>query len=272
MTRNLTGEDNFPHISLDYESKDIEGNEMFEKYHETFYNDLHAWRDYHLTSEGYGEWYYDCLPNDKNSIILDIGCGDGKFIFFLEHNGYTNVQGLELSSQQAKEARKNVKGTIYAVDKTESFLLENTNTYQMIAMNDVLEHVPQHEVLKFLKAVHDAVIPGGTVVVNVPQVSGFTSLFCRYNDFTHQMLFTEMSLKQVLVSAGFNNVKFIPQKWPLKWTPRHLAYRLARRLWCAILKMIYIIETPGERHPRSFQVRLVATATRPVDRNKVKYE
>ena len=218
-----------------------------------------------MTSKGYGEWYYDCLPTDKTAMILDIGCGDGKFLFFLKQKGYDEIEGLELSAQQANEARKHVKCPIHAVDDTISFLQKGSNTYHMITMNDVLEHVPKQETVRLMKAVHDAINPRGIVVVNVPQVSGFTSLFCRYNDFTHQTLFTEMSLKQVLFSAGFSKVKFIPQKWPLKWTPRHLTYRFARLLWYAILKLIYTIESPGEKHPSSFQVRLVASARRPVD-------
>jgi len=246
------------------ENKMNEEKEIFDKYHETFYKDLHGWRDYDLTSKGFGEWYYDCLPIDKKAKILDIGCGDGKFLFFLKQKKYEQIEGLELSAQQAEEARKNVKCPIHVVEDTTSFLMQKIKTYQMITMNDVLEHVPKQETVRFLKAVHDAINPGGIVVVNVPQVSGLTSLFCRYIDFTHQTLFTEMSLKQVLFSAGFSNVKFIPQKWPLKWTPRHLAYRLVRLLWYCILKLIYTIESPGEKHPSSFQVRLVASASRSV--------
>ncbi len=244
---------------------DSNKSDIFEKYHETFYKDLHGWRDYELTSKGYGEWYYDCLPTDKAAMILDIGCGDGKFIFFLQRKGYTSVEGLELSSQQVKEAKRKVKCPIHVVNDTLSFLRRKTDTYQMITMNDVLEHVPKRETVRFLKSVLDAINPGGSVVVNVPQVSGFTSIFCRYNDFTHQTLFTEMSLKQVLLTAGFSNVKFIPQKWPIKWTPRHLAYRFARLLWYRILKLIYTIESPGEKHPSSFQARLVASARRSAD-------
>ena len=251
-------------MRLNDEKADIDSKEIFEKYHETFYKDMHGWRDYELTSKGYGEWYYACLPRDKTARILDIGCGDGKFLFFLQQKGYDEIEGLELSAQQANEARKRVKCPIHAVDDTISFLQKAFNTYHMITMNDVLEHVPKEETVKFLKAVYDAIRPGGLAVINVPQVSGFASLFCRYNDFTHQTLFTEMSLKQVLFSAGFSNVKFIPQKWPLKWTPRHLAYRFARLLWYRILKLIYTIESPGEKHPSSFQVRLVASASRPV--------
>ena len=239
------------------------GNEIFENYYDTFYKDLHGWRDYELTSKGYGEWYYDCLPADKAAMILDIGCGDGKFLFFLYNEGYNEIEGLELSAQQAEEARKYVKCPIHAVGDTNSFLKKSVNTYQMIAMNDVLEHVPKQETVRFLKAVLEAIRPGGIAVINVPQVSGFTSLFIRYNDFTHQTLFTEASLKQVLFSAGFSDIRLIPQKWPIKWTPRHLAYKLLRSLWYFILKLIYTIENPGEKNPCSFQDRLVVSASRP---------
>lgn len=250
-------------MSLSDKKVDMNSRETFEKYYETFYEDMHRWRDYELTSAGFGEWYYDCLPADKKARILDIGCGDGKFLFFLQQNGFMNIEGLELSSQQVEEARKHVKYPIYVVDDTYAFLREHPSTYQMITMNDILEHIPKQETVSFLRVVLEALRPGGNVVINVPQVSGFTSLFCRYNDFTHETLFTEMSLKQVLSLAGFSDIRFIRQKWPLKWTPRHLAYRLARLLWYAILKLIYTIESPGEKHPGSFQVRLVASASRP---------
>lgn len=250
-------------MSLNDKKVHIDSQEMFEKYHQTFYEEMHKWRDYELTSAGYGEWYYDCLPVDKKARILDIGCGDGKFLFFLQQNGYTGIEGLELSLQQAEEARKHLKCPIHVVEDTTAFLLDHPSTYQMIAMNDVLEHIPKHDTVSLLRGVLNAIQPGGNLVVNVPQISGFTSIFCRYNDFTHETIFTEMSLKQVLLSAGFSNMRFIPQKWPIKWTPRHLAYKLARLLWYGILKLIYTIESPGERHPRTFQVRLVASANRP---------
>ena len=243
-------------------------NEIIEKYYETFYKDLHEWRDYDLTSKGFEEWYYDCLPMDKKAKILDVGCGDGKFLFFLTNNGYQNVEGLELSKQQAEEARKNVKYRIHEVGDANIFLKKSFDNYQMITMNDVLEHIPKKDMIKLLKNILAAIKPGGTLIVNVPQVAGLSSLFCRYVDFTHETIFTEMSLKQVLLSAGFSQVRFIPQKWPLKLTPRHLTYRMVRFIWYFFLKIIYFIESPGEKHPSYFQDRLVAEAIRASIRNK----
>jgi 2-polyprenyl-3-methyl-5-hydroxy-6-metoxy-1,4-benzoquinol methylase len=127
----------------------MNSKEIFEKYHETFYEDQHEWRDYELTSAGYGEWYYDCLPTDKKARILDIGCGDGKFLSFVQQQGYQSIVGVELSSQQANEARKHAKCPIHVVNDTSAFLHKHLDTYKMITMNDILEHIPKEETVSF---------------------------------------------------------------------------------------------------------------------------
>jgi len=51
-------------MSLNGENKNNDEREIFEKYHETFYEDLHGWRNYGLTSTGYGildDGYNSCL-------------------------------------------------------------------------------------------------------------------------------------------------------------------------------------------------------------------
>jgi 2-polyprenyl-3-methyl-5-hydroxy-6-metoxy-1,4-benzoquinol methylase len=233
--------------------------QTFEQYGEYFWDNLHRDRDFQIKAKGFGEWYYDCLPAEKNASILDVGCGSGEFLYFLQLSGYSKMEGIDISIQQVERARKRLSCPIHQGDGF-SFLADRQGYYNLITLNDVLEHVPQSDIVHFLINIRSGLAPGGSVVVNVPQAAGFTSSFGRYNDFTHQLIFTELSLKYVLNLAGFSEVRFVRELWHIKWTPRHLAYRFVRWIWFKILKLIYCIELPGEIHPVSFQVRIVAVA------------
>jgi 2-polyprenyl-3-methyl-5-hydroxy-6-metoxy-1,4-benzoquinol methylase len=232
----------------------------FDRYSETFFEALHRDLDFDLTAKGYGEYYYDCLPQDRHAPILDVGCGAGHFLKFLEMQGYRAAEGLELSAQQAAETRRHVALPVHVGD-AETFLAARAQSYAAITINDVLEHVPKSQTVQFLTLLKGGLKPGGALVVNVPNVAGLTTSYVRYNDFTHELVFTELSLRQVLLMAGFRSVRFVPERWPLKFTPRHLAYRFVRWTWHRLIRLIYFIEMPGGALPTHWQVRLVAVAT-----------
>jgi len=229
----------------------------FDRYAETFFDALHEGHDYEEIARGYAEYYYDCLPEAKDAPILDVGCGVGQFLRFLEIEGFTGGEGVELSGQQAELARNHVSASIHVGDVAD-LLAEREHGFSAITLNDVLEHIPKDDVVAFLKTLKEGLTDDGVLVVNVPQVAGLTTAFNRYNDFTHQIIFTEMSLRQVLMMAGFRHIRFVPERWPIKWTLRHFSYRGARWLWHRILRLIYFIEMPGERAPSHWQIRLVA--------------
>lgn len=231
----------------------------FDRYSETLANAVHAGQDFETLARGYSEYYYDCLPADLDAPILDVGCGMGQFLRFLEMQGYRQVEGIELSAQQAELARQHVKCPVY-VEDVEEFLSERQGQYAMITANDVLEHIPKEQTVDFLEILGTGLSSNGSLIVNVPQVSGLTTGYYRYNDFTHQVVFTEMSLRQVLLMAGFREVRFVAENWPLKFNFYHLSYRFARWCWYHILKLIYFIELPGEKHPNHWGVRIVAIA------------
>jgi cyclopropane fatty-acyl-phospholipid synthase-like methyltransferase len=233
----------------------------FDRYSETFFDELHRELDFEQIARGYGEYYYDCLPDDRDAPVLDVGCGSGQFLRFLEMKGYRRAEGLDLSPQQAAEARKHVTCPVHLGESAE-FLAERPGHYAAITLNDVLEHVPKDQTVSLLATLRRGLRPDGVLVVNVPGVVGLTSVYVRYNDFTHQLVFSEMTLRQVLLMAGFRTVRFVPERWALKFTPRHLAYRFARWSWFRLLRLIYFIEMPGCRVPTLWQTRLVGVATR----------
>ena len=48
------------------------------------------------------------LPENLNDKILDIGCGCGHFLYYLNNKGYTNFSGIDISAQQVKYCEENI--------------------------------------------------------------------------------------------------------------------------------------------------------------------
>ncbi len=59
-----------------------------------------------------------------------------------------------------------MKCPIHVVNDTLGFLQKHFSTYDVITMNDVLEHVPKQEIISFLEAAFEAIIPGGNIVIS----------------------------------------------------------------------------------------------------------
>jgi len=231
----------------------------FDRYSETCFDQTLRGKDFELIARGFAEYYHDCLPSDRSAPILDVGCGAGHFLRFLEISGYIHGEGIEVSAQQAERARRRVSLPVHVGDVGD-FLEKRRGHYQVITLNDVLEHIRKDQTVSFLRTLRVGLDDGASLVVNVPQAAGLTTAFYRYNDFTHRLVFTELSLRQVLLMADFQEVRFVREKWPVKWTPRHLSYRLVRWVWYRLLRLIYFIEMPGEKPPSAWQTRIVAVA------------
>jgi len=148
------------------------------------------------------------LPAQKDVSILDIGCGYGEFLYFLQNEGYSKTQGIDLNPQQVEVGSALGVLNLRCGDMWK-FLGETDQSFDLITAIDVLEHIPKGQVLDFLDLVYAALFPGGIFLCQVPNLAAFyTPLF--YMDFSHETPFTATSLKQALQLAGFANVKVSP--------------------------------------------------------------
>jgi 2-polyprenyl-3-methyl-5-hydroxy-6-metoxy-1,4-benzoquinol methylase len=148
------------------------------------------------------------LPINKDARIVDLGCGYGEFLSFLEKMGYTNTFGVDLDPIGLEIARGRGVKNVKQADAILA-LRESQREFDVISAIDVLEHVPKVKVLEFLRTVYGALRPGGSFLCQVPNLAAFYSpLF--YMDFTHETPFTPTSLRQALEIANFEDVRIRP--------------------------------------------------------------
>ena len=146
--------------------------------------------------------------------ILDIGCGQGLLVYALLSFGFKSVQGIDLSEQQV------AVGQSYglpcrAVDGKYIVNLAKTApaTFDLIFLMDVLEHMDKAEQLRTLGAASELLVPGGRLILSVPNANASFGLRWRYGDWTHEAAFTEHSLEFVLLNSSFTDVKFLPYEF-----------------------------------------------------------
>jgi 2-polyprenyl-3-methyl-5-hydroxy-6-metoxy-1,4-benzoquinol methylase len=137
--------------------------------------------------------------------LLDIGCGEGFFLFSASAAGYT-TKGIELSRDAAAYARNEFGLDVDAVHFEESQLPENH--FDVVTLWQVLEHVPYP--LTILREAHRILKPGGLVAVSTPNIGGAPAkiLGRRWWNIRriHINLFTEATLRGILENAGLKRI------------------------------------------------------------------
>lgn len=205
------------------------------------------------------DYYYGRhLPANKDAQILDIGCGKGSFVYYLHQQGYRRAFGIDLSEEQVEYGRSLGISNILSAD-VHHFLSDKKDAYDCITAFDVLEHFTRQEVFDLLTAISQALKPGGCFIMQSPNGEGlfYTSIF--YGDFTHEIAFTESSLRQICLNTGFSKVTC----YPTGPVPKGMLSTIRWLLWQVIvLKMRFykLVETGSGKG--IFTQNLIAKSTK----------
>lgn len=152
--------------------------------------------------------YSRFLPSDKNAKILDAGCGLGHFLSFLKKLGYSNASGIDLSEELVDFCKQ--KGFNAEASDFFDYLKKNKNTFDVIVINDVIEHLFKEEIVDLLDLMNESLKKGGCVIIKTPNMANpITAASSIYIDFTHETAFTETSMKEILSVTNFKNIVVI---------------------------------------------------------------
>ena len=140
--------------------------------------------------------------------LLDIGCGEGFFLFTASKAGFA-ARGVELSHSAAEYARREFNLDVETAQLEELQLPENG--FDVITLWQVLEHVPYP--LELLREVHRILKPGGLLVVETPNFGGVLSKVFGTKWWEirriHISQFSTETLMRVLQTAEFRDVSSV---------------------------------------------------------------
>lgn len=142
----------------------------------------------------------------KSARILELGCGPGYFLEYLQERGYSGASGIDISEEQV--ALAHAKGLSAAVGDVFAALEAAAGTLDAVIAIDLLEHFSKEEGLPLCDLIHRALRPGGRVVFRTPNGSALFAGPIIYGDLTHMAIYNESSLRQLLSITGFDDLSF----------------------------------------------------------------
>jgi len=137
--------------------------------------------------------------------LLDVGCGEGFFLFNAAKAGYI-TRGIELAQDAAAYAKREFGIDVEAKPFEESRFPENH--FDVITLWQVLEHVPYPRVI--LEEVYRILKPGGLLAMSTPDIGAVLARILGRGWWNIRRLhinqFNAKTLMDILNRTGFKNV------------------------------------------------------------------
>jgi SAM-dependent methyltransferase len=138
--------------------------------------------------------------------ILDVGCGDGRFLQVLRDFGSADWELVGVDFDPAAIERCRARGFTAFAKRVEDMAAEE-GTFDAVVMLQLIEHV--EDPVRIAKRVAGLLRPGGVFVVETPNLAGWDYRLFRkrwwghYHFPRHWNLFSTGSLERMLTDCGF---------------------------------------------------------------------
>lgn len=164
------------------------------------------------------------IQTTKN-IILDIGCGDGQFLYLCKQKGY-DISGVEYDKNLSSYANHKLNNCVLSGAYSKSMFPENT--FDVVSLIQVLEHIPDPKYV--IEIIRYHLKPDGIVIIEVPSVRAphfllyeITKIKQFVNKSTgiipsHCNYFSVKTLTTFLEKSGIKTKTVITGRWADRYT------------------------------------------------------
>jgi SAM-dependent methyltransferase len=161
---------------------------------------------------------------NKESRILDAGCGTGGLMSFLTQHGYNNISGIDLSPDAVafchQKKLKVVQDNVLNCNK--HFEAESLD---VIISNDVLCYFKEPEQIHLLERYATLLRNGGLLIMNLPALKAFSGIHDISVGIQHR--FNRNDFRKVLTSVPLD--LSYHRYWPFLMSPLIYAIRRKQR-------------------------------------------
>ncbi|MBN2423436.1 MAG: class I SAM-dependent methyltransferase [Calditrichaceae bacterium] len=156
----------------------------------------------HPLKKAFHKKYKFFKPENIDSKLLDIGCGNGSFLFRMKQFGWI-AEGIDFDKRAIEIALKN---NLKVFNSNLRDINYPDDTFDMIVLDNVFEHIYDLDAL--FTEVYRIMKPQGRVFINTPNIKSFTHTIFRENwrglePPRHIQILTLESLKTFLANHRF---------------------------------------------------------------------
>ncbi|MBJ7879661.1 class I SAM-dependent methyltransferase [Gelidibacter salicanalis] len=152
----------------------------------------------------------ELVTNSKS--LLDVGCGTGDFLQVAAKAGWT-ITGIEPNINARAIANKKTQNAVHNAERLFQF---KANTYDVITLWHVLEHLPNLE--EHISTLKNLLKPGGTLIIAVPNYRSYDAqlykeFWAAYDAPRHLWHFSQDAIKNLSIRADMNVIEILPMKF-----------------------------------------------------------
>ena len=188
-------------------------------------------------------WWYKILhkqvlntlqkkSKSKNLTLLDAACGTGGLMKRLIHQGFSDVQGFDVSPYAVSIAQEKTDKEIKVLDLKKADTIYLRHSFDAIICNDALCFVEERELSTVLEKLWSLLKEDGILIINLPAFqlfSGMHDVSVAINE-----RWTYNKFKRVIHHTSLAKAKMEHTYWHFLLSPLILATRLFQRLQLAI--------------------------------------